>query len=166
MAKMKFSPYWEERRNLADGRKKKFRNPQQLWTAAIEYFNWVEQTPMRAAELLKWQGEHKVVFVPRMRAMSIAGLSEYLQISKRTFENYCSGGEAWEEYYEVAQRIQEVIRTQKFEGAAADMLNASIICRDLGLVDKQQVTDADGRSPYRQEVHFHVHDPKNEKDNK
>ena len=33
--------------------------------------------------------------------------------------------------------IDSIIRTQKFEGAAADLFNANIISRDLGLVDRQ-----------------------------
>ena len=38
----------------------------------------------------------------------------------------------------------EIIRTQKFAGAAADLLNANIIARDLGLADKNEVTGKDG----------------------
>ena len=33
---------------------------------------------------------------------------------------------------------------QKFAGAAADLLNANIIARDLGLADKQDLTNSDG----------------------
>ena len=36
-------------------------------------------------------------------------------------------------------RAESVIRSQKFAGAAADLLNANIIARDLGLAEKKQV---------------------------
>lgn len=34
--------------------------------------------------------------------------------------------------------MEEIIRTQKFEGASADLLNPNIIARDLGLAEKQE----------------------------
>ncbi|WGM06649.1 terminase small subunit [Arsenophonus nasoniae] len=36
---------------------------------------------------------------------------------------------------------EEVIYDQKFSGAAADLLNANIIARDLGLKEQSQVED-------------------------
>ncbi len=41
-------------------------------------------------------------------------------------------------------RVDEIIRTQKFQGASADLLNANIIARDLGLADKTELTGKDG----------------------
>ena len=59
------------------------------------------------------------------------------------FVNYKKGivGEAHygEQYAEVSNAIADHIRTQKFEGASADLLNAGIISKDLGLVDKKQI---------------------------
>lgn len=34
-------------------------------------------------------------------------------------------------------RVEQIIRQQKFEGAAAELLNPNIIARDLGLADKK-----------------------------
>ena len=42
-----------------------------------------------------------------------------------------------EAFSELTAMIDSIIRTQKFEGAAADLFNANIISRDLGLVDRQ-----------------------------
>ena len=39
----------------------------------------------------------------------------------------------------VIDDIEKIIYRQKFEGAAAGLLNANIIARDLGLRDKQDV---------------------------
>ena len=43
------------------------------------------------------------------------------------------------DYSLIITRIREIIYRQKFEGAAAGFLNSSIIARDLGLQDKQQL---------------------------
>ena len=40
----------------------------------------------------------------------------------------------------VIEKIESIIRSQKFEGAAADLLNANIIARDLGLKDSSETT--------------------------
>ena len=34
--------------------------------------------------------------------------------------------------------MEQIIRTQKFEGAAAELLNPNIIARDLGLADRSE----------------------------
>ena len=44
----------------------------------------------------------------------------------------------------VIREAEEIIRRQKFEGASADLLNANIIARDLGLADKAEFTGKDG----------------------
>lgn len=40
----------------------------------------------------------------------------------------------------IIARIEGIMYNQKFTGAAAGFLNPSIICRDLGLVDKKDLT--------------------------
>ena len=45
---------------------------------------------------------------------------------------------------ETIERVQMVLYAQKFAGAAADLLNANIIARDLGLADKSELTGKDG----------------------
>ncbi len=40
----------------------------------------------------------------------------------------------------ITSKIDNVIRSQKFAGAAADLLNANIIARDLGLKDQKELS--------------------------
>jgi hypothetical protein len=75
-----------------------------------------------------------------MRAMTIEGLCIFLDIEQRTWLNYTKR----EDFIPVTSRACEIIRTQKFAGAAADLLNANIIARDLGLADKNELTGKDG----------------------
>jgi hypothetical protein len=75
-----------------------------------------------------------------MRAMTIAGLCIFLDIDQQTWANYRS----YKDFFGVVSRVEAIIRVQKFEGASADLLNANIIARDLGLADKSELTGADG----------------------
>ena len=57
-----------------------------------------------------------------------------VEISFQTFQDY----RAREGFIDITSKIENVIKTQKFVGAAADLLNANIIARDLGLTDKTE----------------------------
>jgi len=75
-----------------------------------------------------------------MRAMTLSGLCFYLHCNEayfRTFKAQLPEGE--EDFNTVIKEIETVIYNQKFQGAAADLLNANIIARDLGLSDKSTV---------------------------
>ena len=45
---------------------------------------------------------------------------------------------------EVTNLAEQIIRNQKFTGAAAFQLQPNLIARDLGLADKQEVSSPDG----------------------
>lgn len=122
------------------GRKPIFASPEQLWEACCEYFDAVEKNPLQAAELVKFQGKAKVQHVPKMRAMTITRLCLFLDISHDTWSLYRQK----KEFSGVTTRAEEIIRSQKFEGAAAELLNSNIIARDLGLSEKSELTGKDG----------------------
>jgi DNA-packaging protein gp3 len=122
------------------GRAPIFASPDDLWTAATEYFEWVEANPLYEDKLVTFQGEAKHEPVAKMRAMTISGLCIFLDISRRGWDGYT----AREDFVPICDKIEQIIRNQKFTGAAADLLNPSIIARDLGLADKQELTGKDG----------------------
>ena len=128
------------------GRPPTFAGPGELWAAAVAYFEWVEANPLKEAKAFSYEGVVKVEELPRMRAMTIGGLCLSLGVSTETWRGWKT---ASHELYrpdlvDVIGPIEAVIREQKFTGAAADLLNASIIARDLGLADKRELTGADG----------------------
>ena len=82
-----------------------------------------------------YQGEVTQEPVAKMRAMTLTGLCLFLDISDDTWRNYRSN----EDLLGVVSRAEKVIYDQKFSGAAADLLNANIIARDLGLAEKKEV---------------------------
>jgi len=126
--------FWRQR--SSHGRKPIFASPEELWDACVEYFDWVEANPLKEAQAFAYQGQVTIQPLDKMRAMTVAGLCIFLDISQQ----------AWGEYRlrhgfgEVTSRVDEIIRTQKFEGASAGLLNANIIARDLGLADKQELS--------------------------
>jgi hypothetical protein len=125
--------FWEAR--STHGRAPIFASPEEMWAACLEYFDWVEANPLYEAKAFAYQGDVTLQSLPKMRAMTIAGLCIFLDISVRTWGDYRER----EDFIPVTTRVEEIIRTQKFQGAAADLLNPNIIARDLGLTDKSEV---------------------------
>lgn len=130
--------FWKQR--SSHGRKPIFGNPEILWDACCEYFQWVEENPLKEAQAFAYQGSVTVHELSKMRAMTVAGLCIFLDISQETWGDYRER----EGFSDVAMRADEIIRTQKFEGASAGLLNANIIARDLGLADKSELGGKDG----------------------
>lgn len=125
--------FWEAR--SSHGRAPIFGSPDELWTACVEYFDWVEANPLYEAKAFAYQGDVTVKDLPKMRAMTVSGLCIFLDISVRTWAEYRER----EDFTPITTRVDEIIRTQKFQGAAADLLNPNIIARDLGLAEKSEV---------------------------
>lgn len=130
--------FWKAR--SSHGRAPIFPSPAVLAEACAEYFEWVEENPLWESKPFAFQGVVTVEPMPKMRAMSISGLCIFLDIGRRSWDEY----KKREDFLPVCEAIEETIRTQKFEGASADLLNPSIIARDLGLVEKAELTGKDG----------------------
>lgn len=139
MAPPKGNQFWKVR--SSHGRKPIFAHPDELWSACVEYFEWVSKNPLYESQAFAYQGDVQIKEIPKMRAMTLAGLCIFLDIARSTWDEYRTKGDG---FSEVSTRVDEVIRSQKFEGAAAGLLNASIIARDLGLADKNELTGKGG----------------------
>ena len=131
--------FWKLRSTA--GPKPTFATPEALQTACMEYFEAVTSTPMQAAELVKHAGKAKVRHVPKMRAMSVEGLCVFLDVSVTTWYRWKDKDS---DLREVCLVMQQIMYAQKFEGAAAGMLNAAIVARKLGLADRKEVTGPEG----------------------
>lgn len=113
-----------------------------LWKACCEYFTWVEDNPLWEDKLVTFQGSATHEPTAKMRAMTVGGLCIFLDIDVTTWHDWKS---TRPDLSHVIGRAENIIRAQKFAGAAADLLNANIIARDLGLSDKTELTGKDGR---------------------
>lgn len=136
MAPPKGNRFWEAR--SSHGRKPIFATPDILWDAAVEYFKWNADNPLE--EAIVYQGELSKEAKPLMRAMTLEGLLIFLDISRPCWYDYRDK----DDFSTVSDRIENIIRTQKFEGASAGLLNPVIIARDLGLADKSEHSGPDG----------------------
>ncbi len=136
MAAEKKNKYWTFRNK--HGRDFKY-IPEELWNEFVMYMEWLESSPLY--ETKAWQHNGKVITkkLPKMRAATITGFQLFSDISDTTWENYCKN----QDFIAVTMRIKNIIYSQKFEGASADLLNANIIARDLGLKDKTDITTND-----------------------
>lgn len=144
MAAPKGNRFWEAR--TKHGRDLIFADPEKLWEACVEYFEWVADNPLQEGKLVSYQGDSKVESVPKLRAMTIGGLCIFLGIDRKCWAAYRER----EDFIPIVDAAEEIIREQKFTGAAADLLNPNIIARDLGLADKSELTGKDG-GPIRTE---------------
>jgi len=138
------------------GANKIFSDPDVLWKECTAYFQWCEDHPLMAAESVKFQGEATLAMVPKMRAMTISGLCFYLKISFDTWQNYKKD----KALFDIIREAEQIIYDQKFSGAAADMLNANIIARDLGLAEKKEHTGPSGGPIEIKETKFTLIKPK------
>lgn len=138
MSAPKGNQFWKAR--SSHGRTPKFASPDALWAACTEYFEWVEANPLKEAKPFAFQGAITIAEVDKMRAMTIGGLCIFLDIDRTTWAEYGKK----QDFSTVVTRVEETIRDQKFSGAAADLLNANIIARDLGLAERQEHTGKDG----------------------
>lgn len=130
MAAPKGNQYWK----LAhDFRKPKKYSPEEVLNKANEYALWCEKNPLYEMKVF---GTGVKMKVPKMRAMTIQGFCLFANMSSRMFYEY----EKDEAYREIITHVKEIFFSQKFEGAAADLLNPNIIARELGLKDQSDVT--------------------------
>jgi hypothetical protein len=118
-------------------------SPEELRKQAIAYFNWCNANPLKEEKVFSTKDGIERVTIGRMRAFTIKGLCGHLGITDRTFENWKKRPEG-DEVGDMARAISDIIYTQKFEGAAAEMLNPAFIARDIGLADKVDHTSSDG----------------------
>jgi len=135
--------FWKVR--SSHGRKPRFATPEALLSACEEYFEWISENPLGESKVFCHQVYDKdagtstpvltSATVPLMRAMTLTGLRVFLDVSAQCWSEY----KQKEGFGEVIERIEEIIYTQKFEGAACNLLNANIIARDLGLKDHKEV---------------------------
>jgi len=132
---IKGNRFWEAR--STHGRKPIFGSPEELLKCSMEYIRWVEDNPLYEAKAFHYQGEVVIKEIPKMRAMTIGSLCLFLDIGADAWGQYKTRSDG---FAEVTKVIIQCIKEQKFGGAAANLLNANIIARDLGMVDKKEIS--------------------------
>lgn len=126
----------------AAGRPTIFKDADELKHACGEYFIWVGNNPWLAekAQFASKQGQWEKTDVNKKRPYTQGALCVYLGIPTSTWISW----RKMDKFCGVVKEVEETIYNQKFEGAAAGFFNPNIIARALGLVDRQEVTGANG----------------------
>lgn len=146
--------FWEAR--STHGVKPKFGNPDDLWDACAQYFEWVTENPLFEDRLVTFQGHATHEPVAKMRAMTVGAMCLFIDVSRSTWDEWRASRP---DLSDIISRVEAIIFAQKFEGAAADLLNGNIVSRELGLADKQDHQSSDG-SMTPQTITRTVIDPK------
>ena len=129
-------------RSSNGGRPTVFANADELMHSCKEYMLWIDANPLFEKQQ-KFSGTTCKFYeadLPKKRPYTIQGMCLYLGIASPTWDDYRRD----DRFNSVTAVIDDAIRNQKFEGAASGFFNPAIIARDLGLVDKQEITDKSG----------------------
>lgn len=125
MAAPKGNQFWLLR--SSHGRKPIFKNPEELEKACYEYF---ETTSERTWNEQHWVGKDGDEVAKRHPTpFTLSGLYIFLDINKDTWILYRER----KDFMAICTHVENIIYTQKFEGAATGFFNHAIIARDLGL---------------------------------
>lgn len=139
--------WWEKRASYVPRKRgshspvEPFASPDDMWAAACEYFEWMETRPQYEIRPFHYMGSVTLKKIPKLRPLTIKGLLLFLDVSPYVWAQYKST--RGEGYATEVRRIEDVIYTQKFEGATADLFNAGIIARELGLKEHSEITGMD-----------------------
>jgi hypothetical protein len=142
MAAPKGNKFWKNRSE--HGRDKIFSTPEMLWEAACEYFEWCDENPWLEQDWVGKDGDQVEKRHPR--PFTLTGLCVYLDCGEETLRRY-GKDDSYKDFWGIYTRVEQIIRTQKFEGAATGFFNANIIARDLGLTDKTDITTGGDKLP-------------------
>lgn len=124
--------FWKQRSK--HGRDKIFSSPEILWEEACKFFEWCDNNPLYEVDYKGKDADE--VRIPKMRAYTWEGLELFLDVE--SLREYKKNPD-YKDFSPVIGRIEKIMYSQKFTGAAAGFLNANIIARDLGLRDKQEI---------------------------
>lgn len=130
----------EQRLKSNGGRPRTFETPEAMFEAALAYFKWADANPLVEEKAFQFQGAPVMADINKMRPYTLKAFMLHAGSSYQSWSDY----RARAEFSEVVNMIDDTIRTQKFDGAVAGLMNPNIIARDLGLADKQDLTSSDG----------------------
>jgi hypothetical protein len=126
------------------GRPKAIESPEALWNLACDYFASVDSKPIKINEVLK--GGMKagtIVKVDTARPYTWKAFSAFL-FSRGVIsdiDDYKANLKGnYSEFSDIITHIDNIIYSQKFEGASVGIFHHAIIARDLGLTDKSETT--------------------------
>ena len=135
MAAPKGNQFWKMAKDT--GRKIAFDSPEHLEEEAQKYFEWCDNNPFEVDKLFHHQGTITRGTEYKMRAYTLKELCLFLGVNEVYFNQF--NEKKHKEFSKVIARIRDIIYTQKFTGASAELLNPNIIAMELGLKTKTEM---------------------------
>ena len=117
------------------GRKPIYDDPQKLQDAIEQYYNHVHENPLVEYKPMIEQGQISNAMIPKMCAMTITACARYCGMTYETWLQYRDNPD----FSFIIKEAESIIYDQKLTGAAAGLLNANIIARELGLREASSV---------------------------
>lgn len=113
-------------------------SPALLWAACCEYFELIESNPLQEEKLFSSKMGVERAVTSKMRAMSLRGLLVFIGLTRAEWNDLADA----DGFKIICETAENTMYAQKFAGAAAGLLNANLIARDLGLFEKSAGGDA------------------------
>ena len=139
MAFEKDNQWWRKR--AKHGRNALFTEPEKLWEACVEYFDYTDSRN-------DWDGQNWVgkdgdeVIVKKRVPYTLSGLCVFLDVSP-IYLNEFEKSETYKrnpDFSIVLTRVRKIVETQQVEGALNGYYNANLTARLNGFTDKQDLT--------------------------
>lgn len=127
------------------GRRAIISDATELWQKAVNYFEWCDGNPLTKGELVKHQGDAEEFAVTLGRPYSMDALTIYAGVSASYFRtrkgelgdkaelNTATPAEL--DLLDTIALIENVVRNQRFEGAAVGLFKENLISRVDGYAD-------------------------------
>ena len=120
------------------GRPNLIESPEELEKLANEYMQWVKDNPVMKTITASFQGEISYLKVPHTRGMTQFGLAAHMGIGLRTLQDYGSR----DEFSRIYNDAMTYIKHWNADLAMTGEINASLVARLDGHVDKQEISNS------------------------
>lgn len=114
----------------------------ELGKAIQDYFLWVQENPVKMKKIGMTKTGWDEYSYTQPRAMTIEGLCAHIGIVSRLWRKW---RDERDDLQDLVAQTEDIIFAQKFEYAALDVFNASLIARSLNLADRQEVSGPEGK---------------------
>ncbi|RNF35337.1 terminase small subunit [Paracoccus methylarcula] len=121
------------------GNPNRIQTAEQVWEWFVKYREHIESNPIKEQLVFSAREGIRKTSIDKMRAMTWQGFARFMGV---TFDTVMKWKQSREDLKEVLAAIKDEMFDQKFTGAAAGVLNHSIIARELGLTDKKEIAGA------------------------
>lgn len=138
----------ERMRKNKGGRPPKFKKPQELWDAAVEYFKWADANPIevstKVAKGTKKKGKAKETNDKKASTSSKTPYSLHSFQAHAGIADWCAFKQSQcyqsDGFLVVIRAIENVIAGKQIDGAIAGVYQANIVARLNGIADKKDIT--------------------------